>query len=323
MIRAQLEQNGELLQGGEELVEQWRQQPGSQLWLDIEGKLDGRQRELLARLGCDPLALQDASRDRHPPKVEEFTDNTFILFRGISELGEDLTLLPQQLALFVGENFLITTHRGKSISIDHFWATVAESPELLADTGLLTVQILHFASGRYLDSVLAFEDRLGALEDALISGDAEDAMKELVAYRSRLRILRRVFNYHQRLAEQIMNGVGAHLRRGRQDQNAHERRDLFDRCERLFSLCNMYYEICGDLVEGYISLSSHRLNNTMKVLTIITAIFVPLSFLAGLYGMNFDNMPELHYRHGYFIVLGLMALLATGMITLFRRIRWL
>ena len=81
--------------------------------------------------------------------------------------------------------------------------------------------------------------------------------------------------------------------------------------------------MCGDLVEGYISLSSHRLNNTMKVLTIITAIFVPLSFLAGLYGMNFDNMPELHFRYGYFVVLGLMALVATAMITLFRRIRWL
>ena len=148
-------------------------------------------------------------------------------------------------------------------------------------------------------------------------------MRELVAYRSRLRILRRVFSYHQRLAEQVMNGIGVHLGQGEEGQHVHHHRDLFDRCERLYSLCNMYYEICGDLVEGYISLSSHRLNNTMKVLTIITAIFVPLSFLAGLYGMNFENMPELHYRHGYFIVLGTMALVATAMIALFRRIRWL
>ena len=85
----------------------------------------------------------------------------------------------------------------------------------------------------------------------------------------------------------------------------------------------MYYEICGDLVEGHISLSSHRLNNTMKILTLLNAIFVPLSFLAGLYGMNFDNMPELHHPAGYFIVLGLMATIATGMLLMFRRIRWL
>ena len=85
----------------------------------------------------------------------------------------------------------------------------------------------------------------------------------------------------------------------------------------------MYYEISGDLIEGYISLSSHRLNSTMKVLTIITAIFVPLSFLAGLYGMNFDNIPELHFHYGYFFVLGVMILIAGSMLALFRRMRWI
>lgn len=85
----------------------------------------------------------------------------------------------------------------------------------------------------------------------------------------------------------------------------------------------MYYEICGDLVDGYISLTSHRLNNTMKVLTIITAIFVPLSFLAGVYGMNFENMPELGMRYSYFILLGVMGSVAVGMLLLFRKLRWL
>ena len=85
----------------------------------------------------------------------------------------------------------------------------------------------------------------------------------------------------------------------------------------------MYYEICGDLVESHISISSHQLNQTMKILTIITAIFVPLGFIAGLYGMNFQYMPELQFRYGYFVILGLMAVLAVGMLTLFRRVRWL
>lgn len=117
-------------------------------------------------------------------------------------------------------------------------------------------------------------------------------MKELVSYRSRLRILRRVFDYHKPLTENLMNSTQVYRRINR-EKDRHECRDLYERCERLYSFCNMYYEICGDLVDGYISLTSHRLNNTMKVLTIITAIFVPLSFLAGVYGMNFENMPEL------------------------------
>ena len=85
----------------------------------------------------------------------------------------------------------------------------------------------------------------------------------------------------------------------------------------------MYYEICGDLVEGYISISSHELNTTMKILTIITAIFVPLSFLAGLYGMNFEHMPELQLQYGYFYALGAMATTALLLIYIFKRKRWL
>ena len=85
----------------------------------------------------------------------------------------------------------------------------------------------------------------------------------------------------------------------------------------------MYYEICGDLVEGYISLSSHNLNNTMKILTIISAIFVPLTFLAGIYGMNFEYIPELGWRYAYFVLLAVMGSIAIALFILFRRIRWL
>lgn len=324
MIKAKLLISGNVLEGASELIERWRQMPDSRIWLDIEGELEPTVRDLLSSMGCDELAINDASRTRHPPKVEEFTNSTFILFRGISSLDENLLLVPQQLGVFVGKNYLITVHQGHSVSVHHFWSLTEKKTAALEESGHLALELLHFASGRYLDAILAFENRLGSLEEMLLSGDGERAMKELVSFRSRLRVLRRIFNYHHRLAEQMLNGVGTHLDRDKdQSDSQHRRRDLYDRCERLYSLCNMYYEMSGDLIEGYISLNSHRLNNTMKVLTIITAIFVPLSFLAGLYGMNFDNMPELHFHYGYFFVLGIMALVATSMLLLFRRIRWI
>lgn len=147
-------------------------------------------------------------------------------------------------------------------------------------------------------------------------------MKELVAYRSRLRRLRRIFSYHKLMAEHLWRDGGPFLG-DEQDDSVHVRRAVFDRCERLYSLCDMYYELCGDLVEGYISLSSHNLNQTMKVLTIISALFVPLTFLAGIYGMNFEHMPELGWRYAYFSLLGLMAVITVVMLFVFRRIRWL
>ena len=110
-------------------------------------------------------------------------------------------------------------------------------------------------------------------------------------------------------------GIGA--------ERIHEINDVYEQQERASSLATLYYELASDLIEGYISLASHRLNYIMKILTIITAIFVPLSFLAGVYGMNFENMPELHSQSGYFITLAIMGFIATILLLLFWRKRWL
>lgn len=85
----------------------------------------------------------------------------------------------------------------------------------------------------------------------------------------------------------------------------------------------MYDEVCSDLVEGHISLTSRRLNETMKILTIISAVFVSMTFMAGIYGMNFEHMPELSWRYAYFVLLGIMALMAIGMMVIFKRLKWL
>ncbi|MEZ5502952.1 MAG: magnesium transporter CorA family protein [Halioglobus sp.] len=322
MIRALLlSGDGQHAEGDEQLVRRWRDTPESWLWLDIEDEVTPAIRALLLELGCNELAVTDSSRVRHPPKVENFSANTFILFRGINQLDDELTLVPQQLGIWVGRNYLITVHRGHSVSIDYFFSMAVEEG-LLRTPNVLALRLLHYASGRYLDKLMAVEEKIVILEDSLLDLHSDNALKELVAYRSRLRKLRRIFNYHLRMAETIVRDGCPYLGVGEGD-SYHIRRDLYDRCERLLSLSTLYYELCGDLVDGYISLSSHQLNNTMKILTIITAVFVPITFIAGLYGMNFDNMPELHSEYGYYAVLGVITVLAAGMVYVFRRIRWL
>ncbi|MCB1703428.1 MAG: magnesium transporter CorA family protein [Halioglobus sp.] len=322
MIRSLLlSADGRYRNGSEELLQQWREDPGSKLWLDIQSEMTPQVRSLLQGFDCNELALLDAGRVRHPPKVENFDTNCFILFRGISELDEALTHVPQQLAIWVGRDYMITLHRGPSVSIENLQERVSEQ-NLLQSPAVMALGLLHYASGRYLAKLMAAEERIGDLEDQLLGDNPNEALKELVAYRTRLRKLRRTFNYHQRIAETILNDGAPVLGVGEGD-SYHVRRDLYDRCERVLSLCTLYYELCGDLIDGYISLSSHQLNNTMKILTIITAIFVPITFIAGLYGMNFDNMPELHHEHGYFFVLGVILAVAVAMVVLFRKIRWL
>jgi magnesium transporter len=322
MIRAQLLfADGQHTVGNEQLVQQWRESPGGFLWLDIQSEVTPEIRALLQTFACNDLAITDCSRARHPPKVENFEANCFILFRGITQLDTALNLVPQQLGLWVGQNYLITVHQGISVSIDQLFSSAA-AEDLLRSPSILALRLLHFACGRYLEKLMAAEERIADLEDELLDDNSEEVLKELVIYRSRLRKLRRIFNYHQRMAETILHDGSVFLGIGN-DDSYHIRRDLYDRCERLSSLCTLYYELCGDLVDGYISLSSHQLNNTMKALTIITAIFVPITFIAGIYGMNFDNMPELHHEYGYYFAIGAIVTIAAGMIVLFKKIRWL
>lgn len=307
--------------GEEALLQSWNGAKDSRLWVDIAGEFNDETRTLLTSIGCDELSINDCFRKRHPPKIEEFDDNTFILFRGISNLDESLELVPQQVGLWVGSNYVISAHRGRSVSVDYFWSMAHESV-LDQAPGQLALKLLHYASGRYLEALLQFEEKLGELEDGLLSEQSESDMKTLVSYRANLRRLRRTLNYHSSVAKTILESGTTHLGSG-DDESNHTRRDLHDRCERNHSLCSLYYELCGDLVEGHISLSSHTLNQTMKVLTIISALFVPLTFLAGIYGMNFENIPELKQPNAYFILLGVMGVVAVAMLAIFRRIKWL
>lgn len=322
--------NQQLREGDESLLNQWREDHEGCLWLDIQHELSEDDKLLLQELGCHELAIQDVVRKRHPPKVEVFQQSTFILFRGIADIDEQLKLQPQQIGFFVSEKLLVTVHAGRSVSIDHYWQR-EDKADWLSDPMLLVSKIMHYASGRYLESILAFEAKLVDAEDSMQDQGSDLLMKELVLYRSQLRKLKRIFSYHEKLANQLLQlQIGKTQEQGipvledgnREEILLHSLRDVYDRCERLNSLCAMYYEICGDLIDGYISITSHQLNNTMRILTVITAIFVPLSFMAGLYGMNFEYIPELKHPNGYFILLSAMASLAGGMVWWFKRKKW-
>lgn len=320
MIRANLYTSGSTDNSCDiEIIRQWQSLGEGLIWIDIEGDIDDKELQLMQDFGCHELSIKDCKRHRHPPKMEVFSDNTFLLFRGIKSLGLDLSLEPQQIGFFVSDRYLITVHNNLSVSINEFWNNRMLSATDITPSVLAT-RLMHYSAGRYLEVILEFEDRLNTMEETLLGAEPEAAMKELVGYRSRLLQMRRVFGYHEKLSLALLEH---HSDCQDNTDLKHISRDFYDRCERLFSLCSMYYETCGDLIDGYISISSHQLNHTMRVLTVITAIFIPLGFMAGLYGMNFDHMPELHFKYGYFALLGVMFITASTLIIAFRKKKWL
>ncbi len=310
----------ELREGDASLIAEWFETPQHTLWLDIEGEDAETELELLAPFDFDELSIQDAQRERHPPKVEDFGRYVLILLRGVYGEANDLNFGTLQMSMFVGDTFLVTRHEKSSSSLTHFWDLARASNEWLTwGSGYLATQIAVRMASRYLPLLLRLEPRLEALEEEMFERPSDAVMAELTSYKTDLRRLRRLFMYHEK-----MFGEFRHTRSPLFGEDLHhDLNDVFENYERLHSLSTMLYETAGDLIDGYLSTASHRLNNTMRVLTVITAVFVPLSFLAGLYGMNFEYIPELKTHNGYFILLGVMAAIATSLLALFKWQKWL
>lgn len=307
--------------GNEELLAIWQQQPDALLWADFaDNGPEVEQQILVKSFGLHPMAIDDAQRNRHPPKVEVFADNVFILLKGLSGTSEDFEFKTIQMAIFVGQRFLVTRHSGESPSIDALWRVLQQDGSLFtAGTDALALRLSRIVVDRYVKKLLSLEPRLEDLEEEIVSNPDDAILAELTGYKTNLRKFRRVLLYHVQIFAELANNVPAQIRAER----IHEIKDVYEHQERANSLATLYYEVSSDLIEGYISLASHRLNNIIKILTIITAVFVPLSFLAGIYGMNFEYMPELKSRTGYFVLLGVMGSIATILLLLFRRKRWL
>ena len=312
---------GAIESGNEELLAAWQREPDAIIWADFADHEPQIERQLLAScFGLHRLAISDALNVRHPPKIEAFADSFFILLKGLAAPSDEFEFRTIQLAMFLGRRFLVTRHSVHSPSIDKLRQEAEQDNALLGGgPDGLALRLCRIMADRYTQKLLALEPRLEDIEREIVARPDDEMLAELIGYKTDLRKFRRVLVYHAQVFSELLKNpppqVGA--------ERIHEIRDVYEQQERASSLASLYYEVSSDLIEGHISLASHRLNNIIKVLTIVTTIFVPLSFLAGIYGMNFEYMPELHSRSGYFVLLGFMATLATILVLVFRRRRWL
>ena len=323
MIRVMLFETGQDIPilGDEALITRWQHSADARIWVDLVDNPPQIEYELLCNsFDLHPLAVQDAQRQRHPPKIETFDKYTFLLFKGLSTESKDIEFSTIQLALFIGKRMFITRRSATSPSTDQLWNEVQQNPQQFAQQmDLLALRLCRIMVGRYLNILLELEPKLESAEDLMLTNPGDELLAELTSYKSQLKKLRRIFLYH----EQIFKDLRLLQAPGIEAQHIHEINDVYENQERAGSLTNLYYELAADLIDGYISIASHRLNHIMKILTIITAIFVPLGFLAGIYGMNFEHMPELHSRYGYFILLSVMAFVALILLIIFRKRNWL
>jgi len=312
--------DGDVTVGGQELLDQERG-AGGWLWLDLQDEPKPGERKLLQEhFGLDPLAIMDAQRDRHPPKLEAFDDHLFLLLKGLDAQTENIRFTTIQIALFVGEDFLVTRHTADSLSINKQWERLTHGARE-ADKGPLywAYKVSRTVADRYGPVLLGLEERLDQIEDELFTSRTDTLMEELVGYNTRVKKLRRILAYHEGIFREMSREEGLLA----DSPLRHAFIDVHEQMERFASLAGLYQELISDLVNGYISLNGHHLNQVMKVLTVVTVVFVPLTLLVGIYGMNFEYMPELKAEHGYQILLAAMVTIAITLLALFRKMRWL
>ncbi len=307
--------------GNQSLIHKWKSEDASLIWVDIHGISHEEEHRLLKEsFNINSLAIADAQRDRHPPKIEFFDNYFFLLLKGLDAHTSTINFSTIQIALFAGKRFLVTRRAHESLSLDKGWKEV-QNGSLNFSQGLnhVAYRISRLITDRYTPIVLDLEKQLEELEESMFQNPNDDLLELLLSNNRNLKKLRRILTYQKGLFDQLAKKKEVHF--SKNDQ--HEYTDIFEHLDRLASLSSLYQELTLDLLNGYISLSSHKLNKIIKVLTIVTVVLLPLTLLAGIYGMNFESMPELKTPNGYYIVLGVMGFTAVVLIIFFRKIKWL
>ncbi|MGX9460822.1 magnesium transporter CorA family protein [Shewanella sp. A14] len=300
---------GQLLsQGDDSLMAEYDPQQHL-IWVDITGQHSQQFFKQYPYFGIDHLDFEEALRERHPPQFEEFSSHSYLLTHELIDREEYLLLERSQLLLHVNERFLVTQHLKPSISVNKVIQRICSQGYLdSVEMSRVSFELMRQIVIDYLAVMLALEERLSEIEDEIFEVSSDDLLAELIAYSSKLQKAKRSFSYHEEILQQLL----------RDDSHLHIKMDyeqlsyLYNQFERLSSRASLYQGLVDSLINGYISVSAHKTNRVMMTLTMVTAIFLPLTLVAGIYGMNFDNMPELKWQFGYFAVLLLMAIIVVS-----------
>ena len=311
--------DGSRMEGDAALVARWRSDPQLHIWVDLEPQDGADQERMLREFGADAAICEQALAARFPPKLEHLGDVTFILLRALNAEASSIESGMIQLAFLVGPRFLVTRHSDASPSIERARSELlAETAATLPICAALAVRIAAIVVSRFVPIMHRLEARLEDIEENMFENPTDELLNELLIYKRQLKIVRRLATYHATIFEELRHEGAVEFSSIKRAVS-----EVTEQFERVVSLAGLYNELANDLMNGYLSLASHRLNHIMKLLTIITCIFVPLSFLAGVYGMNFQFMPELSERYGYFVVVGVMATIALTLLAVFRRRKWI
>lgn len=293
-------------------------------WINVAGLGDlGVIRQLGEIFGIHRLALEDVINVHQRPKVEQYQSYCYIVSRGAHDVSAHRS---EQVSIFLGRNFVLSFQEKADRRFDPVIERIREGEGASRTAGPdhLAYAIIDAIIDGYFPVLERFGELLEFLEDAIVENPSRSAMEQIHELRRGLLALRRA-------AWPMRESLGMLYRDPNPLIDDEERlylRDSYDHTVQIIDLLENYRDVASGLMEMYLSSISNRTNEIMKVLTIISSIFIPLTLISGIYGMNFDagaspwNMPELKWRFGYPFALGLMGAVALASWCIFRAKGW-
>ncbi|MBI3981328.1 MAG: magnesium/cobalt transporter CorA [Gemmatimonadetes bacterium] len=290
-------------------------------WINVDGV---HHVEIVERLGTafgiHPLLLEDVLNTNQRPKVEDFGSYVYTVLKMLS-LKPGGRVDSEQVSIIIGDRWLITFQEGKAGDVfDPARRWIRENRGRICRMGPdhLAYSLIDLIVDNYFAVVEDLGDRLDALEEQLLTSADPAALRRLHDLRTELVTLRRSVWPVREVIAGLQRGGSALIREPTQVYL----RDVHDHTVQIIDALDAYRDMSAGMLEIYLTNVSNRLNEVMKVLTIIATIFIPLTFVVGIYGMNFDVMPELRWRWGYPVVMVGMVGIALSMVWYFRRKRW-
>ncbi|HET7241124.1 MAG TPA: CorA family divalent cation transporter [Gemmatimonadales bacterium] len=296
------------------------------VWIDVVQPTAAELTEIAERYGLHSVAVSDCLDPEHLPKYEAFDTHTFIILRASDESADVSAVtvqdLTRKIAIFFSPQFLITIHRKDQpwLSAIHERPAMAKHPNRNGFLPLLLSQICNAALDTYLGPMERIESRLDAFETKLFGGGVVSSvvfrreLREIHILKHQVTVYKRLLWRTSDVVQRIVPGAG---------KAATLFRDVQENAESYHFYADELLDDANTLLNVQLSLASHRTGEVMRVLTVFSVFFLPLTFIVGVYGMNFRFMPELHSPWGYPAVLGAMLLVTLVIYRWFRSRGWL
>lgn len=290
-------------------------------WINVNGLNDTNTIVALSNhFGLHPLIQEDIVAIHQRPKIEEYDEYLFIVFKML-EYSKEGELSTEHFSLVLGKDYVLTFQEAENEMFSELKDRIEQKRGKIRGAGpdFLAFSILDVAVDNYFAAIEFLMNKIDLLEDKLLDQEEDSQIpieiqtlkREILQVRRAVLPLREVVNRWEKMESPLVA-----------PKTYKYIRDLYDNVIQVSEYIETHRDLIWGLMDMYLTTLNNKMNEVMKVLTIMASIFIPLTFLTGLYGMNFDNMPELHWKYSYYVILGLMVIIVSFLIWYFRKKKW-